>query len=123
MKIEWKQALTPETLELLSGNGTKPLKMIVATVYEWQGGNETDSEEAVRRKNKKGKEKEMQNSMRIQLLDIAESAPRSMQRNKQGTHLQQMAAKLFVHGRNKQETNQLQKSMSAEQFTAIFKTS
>lgn len=101
--MEWKQALTPETLELLSGIGTKPLKMIVATVYEWQGGNETDSEEVVRRKNKKAKEKEMQNWMRIQLLDIAESAPRCVQRNKGGTHLQQMAAKLFVHGKNKRD--------------------
>lgn len=58
MKMEWKQALTPETLELLSGIGTKPLKMIVATVYEWQGGNETDSEEVTRRKTKReGKKK------------------------------------------------------------------
>lgn len=31
-----------------------------------------------------------------------------------GTHLQETAAKLFVHGENKQETNQLQKSMSTE---------
>ena len=31
-----------------------------------------------------------------------------------GTHLQETAAKLFMHGENKQETNQLQKSMSTE---------
>lgn len=35
MKIEWKEELTPETLELLSGIGTKPLKIIVATIYKW----------------------------------------------------------------------------------------
>lgn len=51
-KIEWKQVLTPETLELLSGIGTKALKIIAATVYEWlwrerrrKWGNETENEE------------------------------------------------------------------------------
>lgn len=60
--------------------------------------------------------------MRIQLLDIAESTLRTMQTNKRGTHLQETTAKLFVHGENKQETNQLQKSISKES-TAIFKRS
>lgn len=65
MKIERKQALTPEILELLSGIGTKPLKIIAATVYKWerdrqrQGGNETENEKGVRRQTQR-KEKEMQ---------------------------------------------------------------
>lgn len=51
-KLKWKQVLTPETLELLSGIGTKPLKIIAATVYEWE--RETDRDNEVRRQKMKG---------------------------------------------------------------------
>lgn len=110
-KIEWKQVLTPETLELLSGIGTKALKIIAATVYEWlwrerrrKWGNETENEEE--------KETKKQNENR--------AAGRCRERREaradeqRGTHLLETAAKLFVQGENKQETNQLQKSMSVE---------
>lgn len=38
--------------------------------------------------------------MRIQPLDAAQSALRTMQANYKGTYLQEAAAKLFVHGKN-----------------------
>lgn len=50
--------------------------------------------------------------MRIQQLDREHSE--SHADRQRGTHLQETAAKLFVHGKSKQDNNQLQKSMSAE---------
>lgn len=52
---------------------------------------------------------------------LAESTLRIMQTYKRGTHLQETAAKLFVHGENKQETNQLQKSISKEKYCSFQK--
>lgn len=102
-KLKWKQVLTPETLELLSGIGTKPLKIIAATVYEWE--RETDRDNEVRRQKMKG----------------GGGGPGRCREHwethadkRRGTHLQETAAKSFAHGENKQETNQLQKLMSAE---------
>lgn len=117
MEIEWKQALTPETLELLSGIGTKPLKIIAATVYERerdrqrQGGDETENEEGMERKTE-GKERETQRHNENPAVGCYREHSEAHADRQRGTHLQETAAKLFVHGENKQETNQLQKSMS-----------
>lgn len=48
-----------------------------------QGGDETENEEGGWGGKQKGKKKEMQNIMRIQLLDITEGTPRPMQTNKE----------------------------------------
>lgn len=95
---------------LLSGIGTKPLKIIVATVYKRQGDNVI---EVVRRRTKRKRRRNAKHSKYPATGHRREHS--EVHADKQnGTHLQEMAAKLFVHGKDKQETNQLQKSMSVE---------
>lgn len=85
-----KGALTPETLELLSGTGTKAVNIIAATVEQ----TETENEEMRRKIERRTKDAERPTS----------------------THFKRRQPNTFVHGENKQETNQLQKSLS-EQMT------
>lgn len=85
-----KGGLTPETLELLSGTGTKAVNIIAATV-ERMG---TENEE-----------------MRWKIEKRTKVAERPTD-----THFKRWQPNTFVHGENKQETNQLQKSLS-EQMT------
>ena len=118
LKIEQKDELTPETLELLSGIGTKPLKIIAATVYEWEiDGLETRQK---MKRVKEGKKRERKRNAKHNENPAAghcKDQPAAQADKQRSTHLQEMAAKLFVHGKNKQEANQLQKSMS---FTANY---
>lgn len=85
-----ERRLTPETLELLSGGGTKAVNIIAATVEQ----TETENEE-----------------MRWTIERRTKDAERPT-----GTHFKRRQPNTFVHGENKQETNQLQKSLF-EQMT------
>lgn len=75
------------------------MKIIAATVYERE--RETDRDDEVRQKMKG-------------VVEVAGRTERPMQTNRKALTCKKTAAALFVHGENKQETNQLQKLMFAE---------
>ena len=92
------------------------MKIIAATVSEW--GRDRQTGEVMRQKMKKDEEEYKGERKRNAEHNENPGAGHCREHSEshadkqKGTHLQEKAAKLFVHGEGKQETNQLQKSMS-----------
>lgn len=92
--------------------------MIAATVSEGWRHTETHTHMVMRQKirvseeeNRRGAKRNAKHDENATLGYCCEYSQTHADKQK-GTHLQKAAAKLFVHGESKQETNQLQKSMS-----------